>query len=121
MQVSRPPEGLVISVACSCGNEFEVRVDQRFFIRVLTSVEGSYEIIEAAPRKKGARPPRNGTLNVVEVSLGGFGFVADDDNQLQEGDRLQVEFSSDALRVPSVCNVEVLYTDGRRTGAKICS
>jgi transcription elongation factor Elf1 len=78
--------GKRIKVTCKCGEAFRAAVEFRQYYRKSVHLDGRYFDLNSH---------RRGTLQVVDLSMGGVGFTCDSANQIQPGDHLEVIFNLD--------------------------
>jgi len=73
------------TVACSCGNAYQVQVELRKYYRKKTCLEGMY--------KKLTPPQASGRMYVIDISLSGCRIDASLSHQLKVGDRIGLAFT----------------------------
>jgi len=96
-----------LRVKCPCGEEFKCVFEFRKFFRKVVQLPGEY-----ANPKTG----ESGRMTVENISLEGIGFSTLDENNIQSGDILAVNFTLDnkqkeeverTIKVTSVCDRSV--------------
>lgn len=80
----KPWESALLRIRCRCGHSFDLLVERRVLLRRQTRLRGTYR--RAAPATE------EGTLTILDLSVGGLGFVSDLPHTLQVGDELWIDF-----------------------------
>jgi transcription elongation factor Elf1 len=108
--------GKRLKVTCKCGKVFRAAFEFRQHYRKTVKLAGKYKDLNSH---------RRGTIEVVDISMGGIGFTVHPMHRIQVGDNLEVTFNLDdpqqseiRLRV-AVRNVKETLIGAERTDTQL--